>query len=77
MIRITMIPEGIYSVSYKTHWDHPHVGRNGFQHVTLSVSRDMHEPELEKEIAEAITKQDKTNAVCRMVKITGLSKLDL
>lgn len=72
-----MIPPGVYSISFKTHWHHPFTGRNGFDHHVVKVQSPTTYRKLEKWLARWTSQDTIPRGKCHIATITAMSRLDI
>lgn len=72
-----MVPPGVYSISFKSHWQDPFSGRNGHDHVVLKIQQKTSMQKIRNWIAKWLSEDITPKGRCYMVNVTGMSRLDI
>ena len=76
MIHDDLIPAGTYSVSFQSTWQQPFIGKSGYGHTVVTIHDDVDEHTLARMICNELTETDQQGAVCTLVRIRTISRLD-
>lgn len=76
MIHNDLIPAGTYSVSYQSTWQQPFIGKSGYGHTVVTIDHEVDEETLARLICNELSETNQQGAVCTLVRIRSISRLD-